>query len=412
MWKPQVSQNGNYAEIAGFKERAILWVFVLSWFVFLSLGLVVFLTQRGDFCWDNWKILAGGILLSNSLFFVLVFGLGGLKVVEEEDRVVVQLLGKFYKIKGPGLIWVCPWLMRKRSQISIWEQEIPLFIKVDENGNIVPEKVTIDFRGGGTAKLVDPILWGRPIRNRATDEPNATREQRNEIDEQVVRESVYSMTYGVDDWGDACRENTETAFRTHLNNLTVEEAIEAVFRSNRETWWDELIENFPNLGNTMKRFGFEPTRLTLSDFEWDSKVVARRQEQFDAEKSIAIEERKAEAAKKVAIGRAHVTAGVLSGMIGELTGKKTGMERERVEKLCLDLLKYKEAADSGRLWDIRVGGNSGSESNANPLSYLLAEGIALFQGLKPQGQSQPRPQSKSSREGSSQEEGGISQEEQ
>ena len=58
-----------------------------------------------------------GNLMSVATFiivgFVILWGVG-LRILQEYERGVVLMLGRFWKVKGPGLVWVVPVLQRMR----------------------------------------------------------------------------------------------------------------------------------------------------------------------------------------------------------------------------------------------------------------------------------------------------------
>ena len=55
--------------------------------------------------------------------FVLIYIASGIKVLREYERVAVMRLGKFYGIKGPGIIWVMPILEKIVIKVSLREQQ-------------------------------------------------------------------------------------------------------------------------------------------------------------------------------------------------------------------------------------------------------------------------------------------------
>lgn len=55
--------------------------------------------------------------------FILVFVASGIKVLKEWDRAAVLRLGKFYGIRGPGIIWIVPMLDRIAATVSLKIQQ-------------------------------------------------------------------------------------------------------------------------------------------------------------------------------------------------------------------------------------------------------------------------------------------------
>lgn len=55
--------------------------------------------------------------------FMLCFVASGIKIVKEWDRVPVLRLGKYYRIKGPGIIWITPILDKIPMTVSLKIQQ-------------------------------------------------------------------------------------------------------------------------------------------------------------------------------------------------------------------------------------------------------------------------------------------------
>ena len=58
--------------------------------------------------------------------FMLCFVASGIKILGEWDRAAVLRLGKFYGIKGPGIIWIMPMLDRVAVTVSLRIQQIKI----------------------------------------------------------------------------------------------------------------------------------------------------------------------------------------------------------------------------------------------------------------------------------------------
>jgi regulator of protease activity HflC (stomatin/prohibitin superfamily) len=79
--------------------------------------------------------------------FLLCFIASGIKIVKEWDRVPVLRLGKFYGIKGPGIIWITPILDKIPMTVSLKIQQT----KID-TGNYVSSD-------GSTRRLTGYVNW-------------------------------------------------------------------------------------------------------------------------------------------------------------------------------------------------------------------------------------------------------------
>jgi len=55
-------------------------------------------------------------------FFILIFIASGLMVLKEWERVVILRLGKYYGVRGPGIIWKTPILDKVALRVSLRNQ--------------------------------------------------------------------------------------------------------------------------------------------------------------------------------------------------------------------------------------------------------------------------------------------------
>ena len=62
-------------------------------------------------------------LVATIAIFVLCFVASGIKVLKEWERAAVLRLGKFYGIRGPGIIWIAPMLDRIAATVSLKIQQ-------------------------------------------------------------------------------------------------------------------------------------------------------------------------------------------------------------------------------------------------------------------------------------------------
>lgn len=83
--------------------------------------------------------------------FVLIFVASGIKVLKEWERVAVLRLGKFYGIKGPGIIWVMPILDRIALKVSLREQQT----KIDTGKFIASDGSSRTWRGYVNWRIID-----------------------------------------------------------------------------------------------------------------------------------------------------------------------------------------------------------------------------------------------------------------
>lgn len=298
------------------------------------LGLIMLLCRQ----WVIGSILSGTPLLLFSYSLIGNNGRTGLMIIQPEDRAVVEFLGKTYCIKKPGLKWICPHLMSVRAIIYTWKQPVKLF-----PDRTFPNGVHIDFKNGGKAELVEPILWVQLFGAGTAKED----------------ENILKAVYSVPNWKQAIQESGEDALRTCLNNLTVDETLSATHRSQRKSWWDAVENNFPELGFTIGRYGFKVKGLTISDFNWDEEVVKLRQDVLKEERSQKIAELSLTAAKKEVEQKA-LELGGLCLQIAE-TFEAKGHSPEVAINKASELVLYKLGVENNSIVDVRAesGGDGG-----------------------------------------------------
>lgn len=315
--------------------QAILTWLVIGGFFALPLLASVVLLGVGIvfkiFGIEKWTLfLATGSIL---LIYVLLFCKKSLVKVQQQERGVVERFGEFNRVLQPGLQWKWPWIESIRAWVAIWEQPIRLF----------PENPRIDFKEGGTARLVEPTVWVRVARQRE-----------GQRGERAIEESVRRMIYEVANWRDAVREEIETALRAYLGTLTVEEAFDRVQEGN---WWRNVVQQpqFSHLPEVFDAWGIEVTKITISDFDWSEEVVRARRQVFEAQRRIREQEYEAEAAKFEAI-REALTSGGVHGKIVQILRDDFGYSPEEAQKVATELVKYFKGAKEKVIVDWRSEG--------------------------------------------------------
>ena len=281
----------------------------------------------------------------------IVFYLSGLRVVTEEKRRIIEILGQRWKTKGPGLIWVFPVLMKTRETISIWEQPIPLFIS----------KPWVDFLQGGQARLVECILWGKP--------KGKTVQER--------QENAMKLVYAIEKWKKAVREEGETSVRSYLGQLTVEAVFEKIGQGN---WWTQVVEKFPNLPKVFAEWGWETTKLTITDFEWSKDVVATRQQVYEAQRKPMIAKFLVEESEQIVKARTMITNMPFQGLA--LAKGKTMEELLSDPNIELAFIRHGEDINirdiAGRYGVLTQICTDGSEGIEKVLLNVLATGAKLL----------------------------------
>lgn len=266
-------------------------------------------------------------------FSISFFG-AGIRIIEPQERGVVEFLGRFYRVLRPGPRWIIPFFQKIRAYVPVWQQPIPLF----------EEKTPIDFKLGGTAVLINPLAWIWPKGKREGNE--------EEVDKSVVK-MVYNVAQG--DYRKAAREHIEATFRPTLNNCTVEEALEIVYQ--RKLDWAEIIkENFKWLKETLSDFGIELAKITVTDYQWSDEVVEIRRRVFQSQRSIEVAGYEAKAARQIAEQKARESGQIHGEIVRILTQKRYNFSREEASRIATQLVTYFRGTETKRLTDIRIGG--------------------------------------------------------
>ena len=339
-----------------------------------TIGIVVLIIGiTGFICLVFAKWILAIVCLSVFTVLVVVFGIGGLKRVHQEDRMVVEFFGKFHKIKKPGLRWICPAVMSVRAIVPIWEQTLVLFkkpIKIDfKDGSAIPQgvKAFVRIKDPGTLYKLE--------------------------DETVERQGVFRAIYYVNNWRERVVELLENAVRSYLATLTIDEAL-----PDRKGGYDLLIadrmpkEEKEKIERAMGMWGLKLERITVTDFDLAPEIVKARDEVQKRKRAVEA----AEFEKKV---RANQTIGALIQMLADARGKtfeeiqkeidKNSGLKKKIMLFCQELITRQMSIDSKSLTDIRVDG-----TGDNILNSLLAL-IAAYKQIpgkgtgKPQGRGKP-----------------------
>jgi regulator of protease activity HflC (stomatin/prohibitin superfamily) len=83
------------------------------------------------------------------LILLIAWFLSGLRIAQEYERAVVFRLGRFSKVKGPGLYWNIPWFeWQKKTDIRT------MTVAVEQQETITKDSVTVK---------IDAVLWYRIV---------------------------------------------------------------------------------------------------------------------------------------------------------------------------------------------------------------------------------------------------------
>lgn len=285
------------------------------------------------------------ILASVPLLILLVLFFGGLTIVPPEKRYVVEILGKFYDVLQPGLQWVCPFFMKIRAECETWEQSIGLFT----------EPIKIDFVDGSArlkgvyafVRLCSPdVPYEVPGFPTITGGPET---------------GSFRAIYEVDDWGARIKELLENASRSYLGSLGLDDALKEGKGGYNLFEGDRIPADEGNrIKDKIKAWGWELTKLTVTDFDLDESIIAARDRLQKAR-------READAAELEILTRSRETIGSLVQMFSDATGKPVDEIKEEIngnpefrDKILLlaqDLVIRQMSIDGGALVDVRGSGN-------------------------------------------------------
>jgi len=248
------------------------------------------------------------LLLLFSFFFFL-----GLKSIPNEERWVVEVYGKYYATKGPGLSWICPKVMKVRSEIPVYEQRYPLF---------VDGKIEVDFKNG---TAIPTAAFAYVV---CTDPKKATYEIKN------VKEATVSLIQPV--------------IRSYLGTLTVADATE--MSAGRY----DILKHLPDGRDTdiieaVQDWGIEIKKVVIGDYDLDRSIIEARLAVQKAERALDAEVFNQQK-KALEIGGAH--KGIKALLMGD------GYSEEKADQLASDYMKYWKGSEEGVITDWRFTGGS------------------------------------------------------
>lgn len=310
-----------------------------------------------------------------SIFTIgIIFGIAGLKKVHQEERMVVELFGKFYEIKKPGLRWVCPIIMSVRAIVSIWEQTLVLFkdpIKIDfKDGSAVPKGVKAFVR------IKDP---GKPYKSE---------------EEAVERQGIFRAIYYVNNWRERIVELLENAVRSYLATLAIDDAL-----PDKKGGYDLLTaDRMPEdekaeIKKALELWGLKLERITVTDFDLSAEIVKSRD-------AVQTRKRAVEAAELERQVRAHKTVGTLIQMLADARGKTFSEIQEEMDKdtklkkeimvFSQELITRQMSIDSNSLTDVRVSGTGGDALKSFLTLIAAYKQISGEKAKKPQDKGRPQ----------------------
>ncbi len=315
------------------KEMLIMWIVNVFLFGLLIFGAATLVLNWQELSMSG-KIMRGIMIALPAALFVIRF-----EIVPEEFRIVTEVLGDFYKVKGPGLIWN-PILVKKNEggTVSISELSVDVFAGEDK----------IDFSKGGWAILEDSRIYVRVLGGEKKGEKK-------------IRESIYKLMYDITDWRSAVREASETTLREYFNSKKADWIIE----NNISNWLNKLREEYDgDFDKDLEKWGLEPKRLTISNFDWSPEVMEGREKVYSAERNRDEAKINAKRAEYEAKKEAQELGGWVRNIKKML--QEEGYSEREAKEAAQELAMYKIGAESGSITDLK------GVKNASGIEGLIA----------------------------------------
>lgn len=295
----------------------------------LGMLFLLFFAGTGEAIMLILGMVFGGIFLG--------FLLRGLRNVPEEQRWAIQLLGKYYTTVGPGLVWICPFLMEAREAVSLWEQRYPLFEK----------PIKIDFING-SATPKDAFAFVQLIGAQLRLEAKTPQEQT--AAETAVRINVYKMVYAIKNVKGAATSLVENAIRSYLNSLTVEQGI-TEGRAGYDLIQKMEKETVDGIKSALANWGIELHKVIVADYDLDPAIIEAREAVLKAERA-------AVAARSRALQKA-LESGGMHGEIKKILVDTYKYPPEEAEKLAQQYVQYWKGSEEKVMTHWKFEGGEG-----------------------------------------------------
>jgi regulator of protease activity HflC (stomatin/prohibitin superfamily) len=243
-----------------------------------------------------------------AFLFLILVGLilllvSGIKIVPQQERQVIEMLGRYWDTWREGIHFLLPGLMKVKG-IFVAEQETPIEVL---------DGVKIDFVDG-SAKVVDGKVF---VRIFSPDLPYD--------DGDIKATGVWRAAYvAPSDIKGAIKAQIENAVGSYLNRLDLDEGITE--QQARFDIWTKLPDvERQRVDQIIKRWGYEVRSIVIKDFDLEPDVVKARGRlhQLEKEAQAATEEQKI---------RARQTVGVALESLALATGKTVADIQSEINK--------------------------------------------------------------------------------
>jgi regulator of protease activity HflC (stomatin/prohibitin superfamily) len=237
-----------------------------------------------------------GVLLIIAGLFVLFTFIGGFFTVSTAEMAVVQRLGKFVRIAGPGLNFKMPWLEKVAGRVNMRVQQFRVEVETKTKDNVF-------------VKILVSVQY------------------------QVLQDKVYEAFYKLQNPGDQITSYVFDSVRSQVPKMILDEVFEQK---------DNVADSVKTeLSGVMKDYGYAIIKALVTDINPDEKVKsamndinAAQREQVaaqargEAEKILKVKQAEAEAESKALQGRgiADQRKAIISGLRESVEAFKESVE--------------------------------------------------------------------------------------
>ena len=270
-------------------------------------GLLIWLPFKG-MNWWQWVLWTCGII-----FLLAIPRFPG-----EKERLVISVMGRFWRVYNPGPRAVLPLIMQvEGGRVSLRQKTSILFANP-------ANPIKIDFIDGSATPKEVKVLY-------RVKEDNL---------------SVYRSVYVAEDLDLRIEELMENALRSFLNGMKIKDALEG----GRAGY--DFIPNLPEerrngILAAMDGWGLELLRATAEDFDLSDEIIGAREFVFR-------QERERDAAKAMAEKSAWQMGGFHGEMVRILEAEYR-FSRQEANAVARDYVLYHQGTETGRIVDWRGG---------------------------------------------------------
>lgn len=124
------------------------------------------------------------------MIFVLIFVCSGIKVLKEWERAVILRLGKYYGVRGPGIIWKTPILDKIALRVSLREQST----EIDTGKYISSDGSTRRLKGIVVWRIIDIERYALRLQDHERTVHSTIHHHVSKVAESMTSDAVFSDT--------------------------------------------------------------------------------------------------------------------------------------------------------------------------------------------------------------------------